>query len=126
MRFVYDFDAEERKKTNNFITFPAQLDMSAYVAPSKSGEAHLYDLVGVLLHQGSSAHFGHYTADVYDMQHQKWFHCDDELVEAISSPFQNRKELSGQAKSQAKKNGKKAVHVDCTESEDDGAFEQQS
>lgn len=116
MRFVYDFDAEERKKTNNFITFPAQLDMSPYV---DSSEACIYDLAGVLLHQGASAHFGHYTADVFDTSRRKWYHCDDELVQEISNPFKKRKEANSRKPPTSKSNnGKQRVfRVDDSDEE---------
>lgn len=89
MRFVYDFDMEERRKTNNCITFPAVLDMSFFTGEDTA----VYDLKGVLLHQGSSAHFGHYTVDLFDNRLQKWFSCDDEIVLPKPDVFTKRKNL---------------------------------
>lgn len=72
LRFVYDPKLGDRKKTNNFITFPRTLDMSPQLdagetrmAPSMRDNA-IYDLQGVLLHKGKSAHHGHYVAQVFD------------------------------------------------------------
>lgn len=131
MRFVYDFDAQERKKTNNFITFPSELNMAPFAPPSSPGASQIYDLVGVLLHQGGSAHFGHYTADVFDVQHQKWFHCDDDSVEQLPNPFKTRQELKSQSsgksgKAKAKASARKVMSVDSTDSEgEQSRYEQQ-
>jgi len=42
-----------------------------------------YDLKGVLMHKGQSAHHGHYVAQVFDETRAKWFLFDDEAVDAI-------------------------------------------
>ncbi|PSN41970.1 hypothetical protein C0J52_10534 [Blattella germanica] len=46
-------------------------------------ETHLelsYRLISIMMHQGISPNCGHYVADVYNIEHGKWFHYDDENV----------------------------------------------
>jgi hypothetical protein len=57
MRFGYDFKANERKKSSASIEFPKSLDMSEFV--TGGGRPQWYDLRGILIHKGTSAHHGH-------------------------------------------------------------------
>lgn len=57
MRFGYDFKANERKKSAASIEFPKSVDMSKFVEGSRGPE--WYDLRGILIHKGTSAHHGH-------------------------------------------------------------------
>ena len=68
LRFVFDYDTLERRKSQNAISYPLQLDMGQFLSPDAHGEQQevWYDLKGVLMHKGQSAHHGHYVAQIYD------------------------------------------------------------
>ncbi|KAF9246150.1 hypothetical protein BU15DRAFT_39647 [Melanogaster broomeanus] len=91
LRFVYDFASMERKKSKHNLLFPTVLDMSRFVSSTKSAGAvgggestgNIYELRGVLLHKGTSAHHGHYEAQVFDTASKTWFQFDDETVTKI-------------------------------------------
>ena len=76
MRFVYDLNTMERKKSKHSISFPPNLDMSKFLGSkddrdpgtSRNCEEDIYELRGVLLHKGASAYHGHYEAQVYDAE----------------------------------------------------------
>ncbi|XP_012271867.1 ubiquitin carboxyl-terminal hydrolase 3 [Orussus abietinus] len=79
-----------RSKVDTQVDFPMEsLDMSAFtvrgVTGSKLGtqNSHLYDLAAVIVHHGSGAGTGHYTAfAVHDGQ---WFHFNDSSVRPASA-----------------------------------------
>ncbi|XP_076227912.1 ubiquitin carboxyl-terminal hydrolase 3 [Nomia melanderi] len=74
-----------RSKVDTQVDFPMKsLDMSAFTVRGVSGtklgssNSHLYDLAAVIVHHGSGAGTGHYTAfAVHDGQ---WFHFNDSSV----------------------------------------------
>lgn len=77
LRFVYDVQSWERKKSKDKIRFPPCLNMDQFLrasGPDGRVEVDLtqetidnaYELRGVLLHKGQSAYHGHYEAQVYD------------------------------------------------------------
>jgi uncharacterized UBP type Zn finger protein len=76
MRFVYDLNTMERKKSKHSISFPLSLDMNKFLGSpehrrhptSTTGDDNVYELRGILLHKGASAYHGHYEAQVYDAQ----------------------------------------------------------
>jgi ubiquitin carboxyl-terminal hydrolase 48 len=76
MRFVYDLNTMERKKSKHSISFPLSLDMNRFLgspedrrhATSTTCDDNIYELRGILLHKGASAYHGHYEAQVYDAQ----------------------------------------------------------
>ncbi|KIJ69021.1 hypothetical protein HYDPIDRAFT_178940 [Hydnomerulius pinastri MD-312] len=86
LRFVYDFESEERKKVKHAVVFPMVLDMGRFVSGGggeKGGGGNVYELRGVLLHKGASAYHGHYEAQVLDTASKTWFQFDDETVTKI-------------------------------------------
>ncbi|GAA5989261.1 hypothetical protein JCM10908_001230 [Rhodotorula pacifica] len=85
LRFIFDYEKLERRKSQHAISYPLQLDMGQFLEPDASGkkEEVWYDLKGVLMHKGQSAHHGHYVAQVYDDGRGKWFLFDDETVSPI-------------------------------------------
>ncbi|GAA5951936.1 hypothetical protein JCM8115_005283 [Rhodotorula mucilaginosa] len=85
LRFVFDYDTLERRKSQNAISYPLQLDMGQFLSPDAHGEQQevWYDLKGVLMHKGQSAHHGHYVAQIYDEGRGKWFLFNDETVTPI-------------------------------------------
>lgn len=70
LRFVFDLDTLERKKSKNAVSFPTTIDMGQFVRSRQPAAANrttiqqIYHLHGVLLHKGSSAYHGHYEAQV--------------------------------------------------------------
>ncbi|KAK0181457.1 hypothetical protein PV327_003743 [Microctonus hyperodae] len=79
-----------RSKVDTQVDFPMEsLDMSAYTVHGTAGvkngaqNSHLYDLAAVIVHHGSGAGTGHYTAfAVHDGQ---WFHFNDSSVRPAST-----------------------------------------
>ena len=76
MRFVYDLNTMERKKSKHSISFPLSVDMNKFLgspqtrrhATSTTSDDNIYELRGILLHKGASAYHGHYEAQVFDAQ----------------------------------------------------------
>ncbi|BGP05993.1 hypothetical protein JCM10049v2_001812 [Rhodotorula toruloides] len=85
LRFVWDMETGERSKSQHAMTYPLQIDMGQYLPRDAHGNKRevWYDLKGVLMHKGVSAHHGHYVAQVYDESQSKWFLFDDEAVSPI-------------------------------------------
>ncbi|KAJ7775067.1 hypothetical protein B0H16DRAFT_1672615 [Mycena metata] len=91
LRFVFDFEAMERKKSKHSISFPTTIDMTRFVGNAadrkstspKESDGNIYELRGVLLHKGKSAYHGHYEAQVFDATKQSWFQFNDEIVTKI-------------------------------------------
>ncbi|GAA5837483.1 hypothetical protein JCM9279_006767 [Rhodotorula babjevae] len=87
LRFVFSPKDFSRSKSQHAISYPLSLDMGPHLpADARTGERPSgvwYDLKGVLMHKGQSAHHGHYVAQVFDETRAKWFLFDDEAVEAI-------------------------------------------
>ncbi|XP_038222012.1 ubiquitin carboxyl-terminal hydrolase 3-like isoform X2 [Zerene cesonia] len=79
-----------RTKVDTTITFPlSALDMSRFVLANvpdtrRSGLGnYLYDLAAVIVHHGSGAGSGHYTA--FAINEDQWFHFNDQTVRATDS-----------------------------------------
>jgi ubiquitin carboxyl-terminal hydrolase 48 len=97
----------ERKKSKHTISFPTFLDMNRFMgsttqretAADNTASSNMYELKGVILHKGPSAHHGHYEAQVFDsgcvsiercserplprLRKQTWFQFNDETVTEI-------------------------------------------
>ncbi|CAB3244762.1 unnamed protein product [Arctia plantaginis] len=76
-----------RTKVDTSISFPLRaLDMSRFVLSNvpdtrRSGRGNnLYDLAAVIVHHGSGAGSGHYTA--FAINEEQWFHFNDQSVRA--------------------------------------------
>jgi uncharacterized UBP type Zn finger protein len=67
---VYDLTDMERKKSKCAIEFPMILDMDSFMSKqdgtNESDMCNIYELKGIMLHEGSSAYSGHYVAQVFD------------------------------------------------------------
>jgi hypothetical protein len=106
LRFVYDAVAGNKKKLKDAISIPDVVDLTAIAASagqrigndatasaSSSSAADVatidpfkhavYELTAVLYHKGSSAHHGHYVADVWDSERCVWWAFDDGEVEPV-------------------------------------------
>lgn len=68
MRFIFSAVTYERSKSNHAISYPLKLDMGQFLSRDAQGgtQEAWYDLKGVLMHKGQSAHHGHYVAQVHD------------------------------------------------------------
>lgn len=74
-----------RIKIDNYVEFPLKgLDMSKFVLANmhetrgNCSGSHLYDLAAVIVHHGSGAGSGHYTA--YATHEGSWYHFNDSTV----------------------------------------------
>ncbi|GAA5885332.1 hypothetical protein JCM6882_009573 [Rhodosporidiobolus microsporus] len=86
IRFAWDPKDFSRYKSQHAISYPLQLDMGQFLPPNPATRKPVemwYDLKGVLMHKGTSAHSGHYVAQVLDESLGKWFLFDDETVTPI-------------------------------------------
>ncbi|XP_075979550.1 ubiquitin carboxyl-terminal hydrolase 3-like [Anticarsia gemmatalis] len=79
-----------RTKVDTSISFPLRaLDMSRFVLSNvpdtrRSGRGNnLYDLAAVIVHHGSGAGSGHYTA--FAINEEQWFHFNDQTVRAAET-----------------------------------------
>lgn len=84
-----------REKIQVSVTFPLVLDMRPYCAddvtvagfdqsPSELGEeGFLYDLVGVIVHDGRGINSGHYRCYCYNTVSASWIHCNDARVNEV-------------------------------------------
>ncbi|CAH0588146.1 unnamed protein product [Chrysodeixis includens] len=79
-----------RTKVDTSISFPLRsLDMSGFVLSNvpdtrRSGLGNnLYDLAAVIVHHGSGAGSGHYTA--FAINEDQWFHFNDQTVRATDA-----------------------------------------
>jgi ubiquitin carboxyl-terminal hydrolase 36/42 len=75
------------EKINKHISFSPRLDITSFLCPqsARHGLTPLrYNLVSMVIHDGSSVHCGHYTAvaQTYDGEYYKF---DDSSVQAVSS-----------------------------------------
>eukprot|EP00966_Prymnesium_polylepis_P204040 4726469-Prymnesium_polylepis.1 len=70
LRFVYDVASNSKKKVSSSIEFPETLDLAPFLPNDTSSAAEpaadtTYRLTAVLMHTGTSANSGHYTAVSY-------------------------------------------------------------
>lgn len=78
-----------RTKVDTGISFPLRaLDMSRFVLANvpdtrRSGLGSRYDLAAVIVHHGSGAGSGHYTA--FAINDDQWFHFNDQTVRAADA-----------------------------------------
>ncbi|XP_052752226.1 ubiquitin carboxyl-terminal hydrolase 3-like isoform X2 [Galleria mellonella] len=73
-----------RTKVDTRISFPLRaLDVSAFAAGGASRANRLYDLAAVIVHHGSGAGSGHYTA--FAINEDQWFHFNDQTVRAAEA-----------------------------------------
>lgn len=82
LRFVFHRESNQKKKLSSFIQFPEELDMSMYL--NAEPRTHLYSLVAVLSHKGSSAHSGHYIVRICN-SNGEWYQFSDDKVEHVQN-----------------------------------------
>ncbi|ESO87591.1 hypothetical protein LOTGIDRAFT_127660 [Lottia gigantea] len=80
----FRWSSHHRVKVETFVDFDLKgLDMSHYVLDmlvGSSAGSNLYDLAAVIVHHGSGAGSGHYTA--YAVHENQWYHFNDSTVTA--------------------------------------------
>ncbi|OWZ19038.1 Ubiquitin-specific protease [Phytophthora megakarya] len=89
-RFEFDYDTMEKMKINDFLEFPMEIDMFPYTSEAlaaannagKTDKSILYDLVGVVVHSGTSdtGHYYSFIKDRHEPQNQRWLEFNDEIV----------------------------------------------
>ncbi|KAG0027066.1 Ubiquitin carboxyl-terminal hydrolase 48 [Podila clonocystis] len=99
MRFVYDNVTWTKRKSKDMIRFPELIDFASLL---RSKEPILYELTDVLVHNGPSAHSGHFLAHVLDKKSKKWFVLNDEEVAEFNATLFDPEAYSSASK------GKKA------------------
>ncbi|KAL0215779.1 hypothetical protein P9112_007963 [Eukaryota sp. TZLM1-RC] len=70
-------------KVGTKIVFPEVLDSSYFQLPKELNQEVCYELLGIVVHHGSSLSFGHYTSFV-KCGNGLWYHFDDEQVCQVS------------------------------------------
>ncbi|XP_071502708.1 ubiquitin carboxyl-terminal hydrolase 48-like [Diadema antillarum] len=82
LRFVFDRHSGTKKKLNNFLQFPEELDMSKHL-PRREKQT-VYDLQAVLIHRGPTAYSGHYIAHIRSHGDSgAWFKFNDEEIQKM-------------------------------------------
>lgn len=119
----------ERKKSKNNISFPVQIDMGRFIGdsasrkstPPQSDGQSIYDLQGVLLHKGDSAHHGHYEAQAYDHRYfeTQWYYFVVHSVGSSKAWFQ----FNDETVTKIKKLGKPPPEREVINLEDDEKYE---
>jgi len=79
----FSYGKWRKEKINTRVSFPDQLDLSAFTTESKDQSVinSRYTLVGMVNHSGG-IDFGHYTAECRNPTNQKWYTFNDSHVTA--------------------------------------------
>jgi ubiquitin carboxyl-terminal hydrolase 47 len=80
-RFEYDVNIDGRKKINDRLEFPEEIDMSNYLTKENQiiDENYHFDLYAIVAHSGS-ARGGHYSSYIKSFEDSKWYKFDDCFV----------------------------------------------
>ncbi|XP_041479423.1 ubiquitin carboxyl-terminal hydrolase 48-like [Lytechinus variegatus] len=82
LRFVFDRHSGTKKKLNNFLQFPEEIDMSKHLA--RRDKDAVYDLEAVLIHRGPTAYSGHYIAHIRSHgDGGAWYKFNDEEIQKM-------------------------------------------
>lgn len=81
-RFEFDHSLRRIRKKNDRFELPSVLDLSPYMSEDHAHVTVMYELGGVIIHDGSASD-GHYFSIVKDRKSQKWFRCSDESITEI-------------------------------------------
>lgn len=80
------FDYSYIGKLSHFVMYPENLNMKWFIPETESNEKTLrntnYKLHGVLVHQGSTSHSGHYYSYVR-APNNSWYRADDSKVNNV-------------------------------------------
>eukprot|EP00993_Chasmostoma_nieuportense_P003694 NODE_439_length_2235_cov_59.694972_g407_i0.p1 GENE.NODE_439_length_2235_cov_59.694972_g407_i0~~NODE_439_length_2235_cov_59.694972_g407_i0.p1 ORF type:complete len:694 (-),score=164.41 NODE_439_length_2235_cov_59.694972_g407_i0:102-2183(-) len=69
-------------KIQKMVRYPQVLDMAPFCSAHCNKTPQLYKLIGVVVHDGSSPHSGHYYSFVRN-SNQIWYLCDDSRVQQV-------------------------------------------
>lgn len=128
-RFEFDFDTMEKLKINDYLEFPEEIDMFPYTSEAltllQDGSHHevahndksegegstMYDLVGIVVHSGTSD-MGHYYSFIKDRHHpQRWLEFNDELVREFQIETMGEECFGGEEVKQEWDSGSRASTV---------------
>ena len=80
------------RKLSRRIRYPASFSMKPFMdasidkkLKSKQVDNEVYDLYGVVIHQGQSTNCGHYFAYCKNLHSGKWYDCNDSSIRQIAS-----------------------------------------
>jgi ubiquitin carboxyl-terminal hydrolase 48 len=79
LRFVYDRNSGYKKKLSTKIKFSEQIDLKQF----NQQEQTIYHLGAILMHCGKTAYSGHYMAQIKNLQTNKWFQFNDEVISEL-------------------------------------------
>ena len=98
-RYVFDRETLSKRKLTTKVLLPKSLEIPS-TATTKQNEHSRYILCAVQNHLGTSAHGGHYVADVMDWTTGVWYEFNDEEVTRLEggpvSSFDPSKTKKGQ------------------------------
>jgi ubiquitin C-terminal hydrolase len=80
-RFSYSERVGGFTKRNDRVQFAETMAIQTV-----DGEACRYNLAGVVIHQGTTPHMGHYVAIGRSAATRRWYRCDDETVTPFAGP----------------------------------------
>lgn len=79
LRFVYDRNSGYKKKLSAKIKFSEQLDLKQFSQQAQT----VYNLGAILMHCGKTAYSGHYMAQIKNLQTNKWYQFNDEVISEL-------------------------------------------
>ncbi|KAK9446921.1 uncharacterized protein V1518DRAFT_407470 [Limtongia smithiae] len=76
----FDFTLRGTSKISDFVRYPKTLDLAPY---STQGKTLIYNLIGVIVHQGRRASSGHYYS-FCKLSDNSWAQFNDEIVDQVT------------------------------------------
>lgn len=90
MRFIFDLVTMSRRKLNELVAIPLELDLAFLFEPGSAPANTKYALSAVCLHSGTT-HSGHYRAYVQDETAAgQWFEANDAVVKVMDEHQRDR------------------------------------
>lgn len=80
-RFAMD-EYGRLERVHKHVQFPERLQIDSYMSKVNKSRPPAYDLVSLLVHQGSTCDSGHYIA--FCKHAGEWYQCNDSVVEKVS------------------------------------------
>lgn len=71
---------------NHFVDYPKELDLSKYIVNNNRSEKLLYQLMGLIIHEGNER-CGHKIAICFDKKNNNWYYFNDNSVNKCNEPF---------------------------------------
>ena len=76
-RFETSARTGKREKIVDYMSFPAEMDLTKYI--TDNSDSYVYEIYSVLVHKGSAA-YGHYVAFIRTLTNDRWYKFDDSSV----------------------------------------------